>query len=138
MLIQTGAMDRAGRALDASLLRQNVIANNIANVDTPNFKRSEVRFESLLQQELSAYKSSFVGFRTDPRHFIIGKGKSSGDPIHAETITDHNSTMNNNGNNVDIDYEMSLMAKNQLAYSTLIQQLNHNIKMTRTAIDGRR
>lgn len=136
MLLNTGSMDRIGRALDASQLRQNVIANNIANVDTPRFKRSEVRFEQLLQQELNSYKSSFVGYRTDPRHFAIGR--SDRNAVQPEVVTDRKSSMNNNENNVDIDYEMALMAKNQLYYNTLIQQLNHEIRMTRTAIDGRR
>jgi len=45
--------------------------------------------------------------------------------------------MNNNGNNVDIDREMSLLAKNQLVYNLYIQQVNHDIKMMRTAIEGR-
>ncbi|MEX2415304.1 MAG: flagellar basal body rod protein FlgB [Paenibacillaceae bacterium] len=136
MLSNNQSMDRISRALDASILRQNVITNNIANIDTPQFKRSEVRFEQYLHQELQSYKSSFVGRRTDPRHFFIGS--SSGEqPISAQITVDQTTSMNNNSNNVDIDHEMSLMAKNQLYYNTLIQQMNHEFKMTRTAIDGR-
>ena len=136
MLINTGAMDRLGRALGASQLRHEVITNNIANVDTPYFKRSEVRFEQLLQQQLAEYKSSFVGYRTDPRHLQIGAAVRK--TVQPEVFTDTTTAMNNNYNNVDIDYEMSQLAKNQLYYNTLIQQLNHEIKVTRTAIDGRR
>ena len=139
MLINTSSMDRIGRALDASTLRQEVIANNIANVDTPGFKRSDVRFEQLLQRELNEFKSTFVGHRTDPRHYVIGKpSKSNQQLIQPEIVTDNKTSMNNNENNVDVDYEMSLMAKNQLYYQTLIQQLNGQIKKVRTAIDGRR
>jgi flagellar basal-body rod protein FlgC len=136
MLLNNASLDRLNRGLDASILRQNVIANNIANVDTPNFKRSEVQFEQMLQQELQSYKSTFVGRRTDSRHLHIGG--SSEKPIHAQVSIDERTAMNNNNNNVDIDYEMSLLAKNQLNYNTFIQQLNHDIKMTRAAIDGRR
>jgi flagellar basal-body rod protein FlgB len=137
MLSNNPSVDRISRALDSSILRQNVIANNIANVDTPHFKRSEVRFEQYLRQELDSFKSSFVGRRTDPRHLFIG-GTSQNQPVQAQVTVDQRTAMNNNNNNVDIDHEMSLMAKNQLYYNTLIQRLNHEFKITRTVIDGRR
>lgn len=136
MLSNNQSVDRISRALDASILRQNVITNNIANVDTPQFKRSEVRFEQYLKKELQSSKSSFVGNRTDPRHIPIGNS-SSDQPISAQITVDQTTSMNNNNNNVDIDHEMSLMAKNQLYYNTLIQQMNHEFKITRTVIDGR-
>jgi len=135
MLPSGKALDRLSRALDASALRQNVIANNIANSETPNFKRSEVRFEEFLQRELEGSGSKFVGRRTDPRHLHIGAG--SGRPVRPEVAVDRRTSMNNNKNNVDIDYEMALLAKNQLYYNTLIQQVNHEFKMIRTAIDKR-
>ena len=136
MLINSTVINNFGRILDASTTRQAVISNNIANVDTPYFKRSEVHFERLLQKELQSYKSSFVGRRTDPRHVFIGG--SSPQPVVAQVTVDERTSMNNNYNNVDIDYEMALLAKNQLYYNAIISQLNHDIKMTRTAIDGRR
>ncbi len=136
MLSNNQSMDRISRALDASILRQNVITNNIANIDTPHFKRSEVRFEQYLQQQLQATKSSFVGNRTDPRHLFIGSS-ASGEPVSASMTVDQNTSINNNHNNVDIDHEMSLMAKNQLYYNTLIQRMNGKFKAIRTAIDGR-
>jgi flagellar basal-body rod protein FlgB len=136
MLSNNQTVDRISRALDASILRQNVISNNIANVDTPHYKRSEVRFEQYLQQELQTTNSSFVGNRTDARHIRIG-GSTSEQPIRAQITVDQKTSINNNFNNVDIDSEMSLMAKNQLYYNTLIQQMNYEFKMTRTAIDGK-
>lgn len=121
------------RALNASTLRQKVIANNVANIDTPHYKRSEVRFEEYLQQEMQGQKS-LEGYRTHPKHFYIGGGRSNMQP---DVVKDEFSTMNNNMNNVDIDYEMSLMAKNQLRYNTMIQQVSSEVKKIRTAIDGR-
>lgn len=120
------------RTLDASSLRQKVIANNIANVDTPYFKRSEVKFEELLQQQTGG---RLVGYRTDPRHFYIPSG--SNQRLQPQIVQDGNSMINNNLNNVDIDYEMSLMAKNQLRYNVIAQQVSNDIKHTRIAIDGR-
>jgi flagellar basal-body rod protein FlgB len=123
------------RSLDASLMRQNAIANNIANVDTPNFKRSEVRFESILKNELQKTNSKFIGFRSDPRHLPIGQPSFMN--IRPQTIMDGSSVINNNLNNVDIDYEMSQLAKNTLAYNVLTQQLNSEFRKMKLVLEGR-
>lgn len=121
------------RTIDASTFRQKVISNNVANIDTPYFKRSDVAFEDLLQQELKT--QMIEGYRTDSRHIPIGQKTAS---IEPQIVTDEKSLMNNNYNNVDIDYEMSLLAKNQLRYNVLVQQVNHDLKMYRTAMNGGR
>lgn len=120
--------------MKAAELRQGVISDNIANVDTPNFKRSEVLFEELLSQEMGG-QGGLQGKRTNERHIPIGR--SGGVVPTAQVQTDNLSQMNNNENNVDIDREMSLLAKNQLSYNFYIQQISHDVKMMRTAIEGR-
>jgi flagellar basal-body rod protein FlgB len=120
------------KSLDAATMRQRTITNNIANVDTPYFKRSEVSFESLLQKEMG-YLPTLQGYRTDARHFSIG---SFSQQISPQITVDESSIMNNNLNNVDMDTEMTQLAKNQLAYNTEIQQVNHELKMLRSAITG--
>lgn len=120
------------KSLDAATMRQKTITNNIANVDTPYFKRSEVSFESLLQKEMGSLPT-LQGYRTDARHFSFG---GSLQQISPQISVDEASIMNNNLNNVDMDTEMSQMAKNQLAYNTEIQQVNHEFKMLRSAISG--
>ncbi|WP_138493984.1 flagellar basal body rod protein FlgB [Paenibacillus pinistramenti] len=132
-LLSGTSFDRLQSAVQAADLRQNVIANNIANVDTPNFKRSDVSFESLLQNEMNGGVKELSGLRTDARHFVIG---SSSNVPSAKVTTDSSTTMNNNLNNVDIDREMSLLAENQLRYNSYIEQLNYQIKMMRTAVGG--
>lgn len=121
------------RSLDASTLKQNVITNNISNVDTPFFKRSDVQFESLLQKEMNKH-TSFVGARTNAKHFHISNEQPMFEP---KVVRDESSAFNNNNNNVDIEYEMVLLAENQLRYNLFIQQLNHDIKQKRVAIGGR-
>ncbi|MEF3304809.1 flagellar basal body rod protein FlgB [Paenibacillus sp. GYB003] len=121
------------RTLDAATFRQKVISNNVANVDTPYFKRSDVLFEDLLSKELK--KTSIQGRRTDPRHIPIG---TAAVPALPEVATDEKTMMNNNLNNVDIDYEMTLLAKNQLRYNVLIGQVGHELKHYRTALNGGR
>ncbi|GFZ83861.1 flagellar basal-body rod protein FlgB [Paenibacillus marchantiophytorum] len=122
------------RSLDASTLRQKVVANNVANVDTPYFKRSDVQFEDLLQDQMSSSTPSIEGYRTDSRHFFIGKTTKL---PNTEIKTDESTAINNNMNNVDMDYEMSLMAKNQLKYNTMIQQMNSEFKKMRTVLGGK-
>ncbi|WP_159884410.1 flagellar basal body rod protein FlgB [Paenibacillus puerhi] len=131
MILNKPGFQLMERSLGAATLRQKVVADNIANVDTPYFKRSEVKFEEMLQQEMGM--KSLQGFRTDPRHFVIGRPANPEPAI----VRDNQTTMNNNANNVDIDYEMALMAKNQLRYNTIVQQVNGDIKKFRTAIGGR-
>jgi flagellar basal-body rod protein FlgB len=131
-LLNGTSFDRLQNAIQASDLRQNVIANNIANVDTPKFKRSDVSFESLLQKEMNGGMKELSGLRTDPRHFVIGTPSVP----TARVTTDQSTTMNNNLNNVDIDREMSLLAENQLRYNSYIEQLNYQIKSMRMAVGG--
>ncbi|GGD68450.1 flagellar basal body rod protein FlgB [Paenibacillus nasutitermitis] len=134
MLLNSPGFHRLQGAISAAEMRQRVISNNVANDDTPKFKRSDVTFEQLLDQTLSNGMPVLAGKRTDTRHIPIGASSSLPE---AKIVTDEHSVMNNNSNNVDIDREMSLLAENQLSYNFYIQQLNHDVKMMRTAIEGR-
>jgi flagellar basal-body rod protein FlgB len=131
-ILQSASFNRLERTLDAAVLRQTVSANNIANVDTPNFKRSDVVFEELLSQQMNS--KTLTGRRTHPKHIPIGGGTSAAE---SKIVVDNNSVMNNNLNNVDIDAEMSLVAKNQLRYNVVAQQVTHDIRNIRTVIGGR-
>ncbi|MGZ7444400.1 flagellar basal body rod protein FlgB [Paenibacillus sp. TH7-28] len=126
--------NRLESALEAANLRQGVISNNIANEDTPYYKRSSVSFESLLQGELNGGMPALQGKRTDSRHFEIGPPTGIPEP---KVLTDESTIMNNNQNNVDIDSEMTQLAENQLRYNSYIEQLNYMVKMKRTAVEGR-
>lgn len=131
ILNDTG-FNRLRSAIDASNTRQQVISNNIANADTPFFKRSDVSFESLLQSEMNGV-GSIKGRMTNVRHIAIGSASTI--PT-AQITTDKNTVMNNNSNNVDIDTEMTNLAENQLRYNTYIEEVNHQIKMMRAALGG--
>ncbi|WP_207952068.1 flagellar basal body rod protein FlgB [Paenibacillus turpanensis] len=119
--------------LNAAALRQRVIANNISNAETPYFKRSNVLFEEVLQDAVSTRTETLTGYRTDPRHFNIGRNSVLVEP---QIQKDTRSVMTNNLNNVDIEVEMTQMASNQLRYNTLVQQVGHEFKLLRTAIGG--
>jgi flagellar basal-body rod protein FlgB len=112
------------QALDYAALKQKVIAHNIANVDTPNFKAKEVQFRSEFQRALEAY-------RTDPRHFEF-KGN-----INKFLVTTKSDlAYNHNRNNVDVDKEMSDLAANQIYYHALIERLNGKFNTLKTVIKG--
>lgn len=125
---------RLESAIQAANLRQGVLSNNIANVDTPYFKRSSVSFESLLQNQINDSTPTLEGRRTNARHFDIGLSSRMTEPT---VRTDQSTAMNNNQNNVDIESEMTQLAENQLRYNAYIEQVNYQIKMKRTALEGR-
>ncbi|USB32103.1 flagellar basal body rod protein FlgB [Paenibacillus sp. YPG26] len=133
-LLNGVGFDRLEGALKAANTRQSVIANNIANVDTPYYKKSEVSFESLLQSQVNEGRIVLRGRQTDPKHMAIGPANNVPDTL---ITTDQSTSMNNNMNNVDIDSEMSSLAENQLRYNAYIEQLNSRIRMMRTAVEGR-
>jgi flagellar basal-body rod protein FlgB len=136
-LLQTSTLDLLSKALDASTLRQRVIANNIANADTPGYKSKAVLFEEILKQTLLEDPSTFVGKRTHPKHIPIGKLSQSSIP--SPMVVEHaNTWVQNNGNNVDIEYEMTKMAENQLWYNALVQQTSGYFNKLRDVIkEGR-
>ncbi|BCJ85255.1 flagellar basal body rod protein FlgB [Effusibacillus dendaii] len=131
----TKSMQIYERSLDAASLRQKVLANNIANIDTPNFKRSDVSFDDVLLDYLNG-ASALPGMITNPRHIPIGVQSFS--QIQPEIVVENSTTVNNNGNNVDVDSEMTQLAVNQIKYNLLVQELNGHLSRLRTAIQGGR
>lgn len=120
------------RALDASALRQKTISNNLANVETPHYQSQRVVFEQTLKEAMNS-SSSFQGQRTDNRHFVIGS------PSHlpVPSVMEEKTIQNNNGNGVDVDYEMTALSKNSLWYNALSQQINHEFNLLKTVVRGR-
>jgi len=127
-------MDVMQRGLSASWTRNAVIRNNIANVETPNFKASYVEFESLLARSLQ--EGGFVGARTHTGHRDIGVGTIEN--IHPMIRQSRELSMRFDGNNVDIESENVRLAQNSLFYNTLMEKLNSEIRRLRMAIsEGR-
>lgn len=110
------------REMNVATLRRNVIANNIANANTPNFKRSDVNFESQLKRALDSEKSTlpFKPFITDPKDIPFDKPLDWRD-VRPRRVLDYLTEAKNNGNNVDIEQEGMDSLNNQLIYTTLAQ-----------------
>jgi len=123
MLVDNGfsrTIDLLHRAMDASAVRQSVIANNFANSGVPNFKRSDVNFESALKRALEA-ESKDPGLQmtlTNNKHIAAFKPRDYRD-VEIRRVLDYTSTANNNGNNVNPEEEVNLALENQMRYSVL-------------------
>jgi flagellar basal-body rod protein FlgB len=112
------------REMDISVLRRDVIANNVANADTPNFKRSVVNFESQLKRALDSEKAeAFPQYVTDSRHIAFDKPMRWQD-VGPRRVLDYLTEAKNNGNNVDIEEEGMDSLNNQLLYTTLAQVIS--------------
>lgn len=128
-MIQTNVFDYVkilDKAADASWLRNEAIGNNIANVDTPGYKRQDVAFESVLKKALghNRYQS------TDSK---VAAAKSKN--LSVRTFTDYeNYSYRLDGNNVDIENENIMLAENQLKYQGLLAGINQEFQNLQTAM----
>ena len=105
-----------GKAADASWLRNDAIANNIANVDTPGYKRQDVSFEGELKRALGNRRYLSMDEKV---------GRLTNAELKPRTYIDHgNYSYRMDGNNVDIDTENVKLAENQAYYSGLTNGIN--------------
>lgn len=118
------------RALNATNLRQQVTANNIANADTAGFRRSFVRFEDELQRAVQGRQVE--GYTTHANHIRVGRSRTTDVRVHVETDT--STVMRNDGNNVDIEREMALNAAAELQYYALVQATSARYAQLRAAL----
>jgi flagellar basal-body rod protein FlgB len=117
-------IDLMRREMDVLVLRRNVIADNIANAETPNFKRTVVNFESELKRALDSERvRPPAQFITDPRHIPFRQPRDYR-TVSPRLMLDYLTTSKNNGNNVDIEEEGMLAQENQLLYQTLATAIN--------------
>jgi len=121
------------RTLDAAMLRSRVIANNIANVNTPGYKRVEVSFEEQLRQALD--KTRLKGVTTNEKHMDIGRRDLANVQPNAYRPVDP--TLPSGVNNVDIDMEMSKLAENQIMFNYGTRFLRGIYRKLDAAIQGK-
>jgi flagellar basal-body rod protein FlgB len=112
-------VDLMRRGMDVAVVRRNVIANNLANAETPEFKRTVVNFESELARALASERvKPPVQFLSDHRHIPFYQPRDYRS-VRPRQVLDYLSTAKNNGNNVDVEEEGMLAQQNQLLYQTL-------------------
>lgn len=121
-------------SLDSSLLRREIITDNIANADTPGFKRSELSFESEIERALaSEAEPDFPTLMTDDRHISFNEYEDYR-TVTPNITVDYDTSYNNNGNGVDIDAEMIDASKNSMHYNAMLEAYSRNIKILDAAI----
>ncbi len=117
-------LDILQRTMDVSMIRQDVIANNIANADTPNFKRSDVNFEAELKRALDSESATnrLPAALTDEKHIPFHRTRNYRD-VQPRRVLDYLSQSDNNGNNVDTEQESMILLQNQLRYDLLARSV---------------
>jgi len=111
-------MDILRKGIDTANLRQQTISNNIANVNTPYYKRKEVTFEGELHRALYG-PTPISSIKTDSRH-IKFKGEISLSQVKPKINMERDTFSTNNKNNVDINEEMASLAKNSMMSDALM------------------
>lgn len=111
------------KMLDVSSIKHKVIANNIANVNTPGYKKMDVSFADQLQKALN--ESSVNKFDALQPKIVISKENTS-------------ESVRNDGNNVDMDKEVSSLVKNTLSYNIYTQLLSKKFEGIKSAIENSR
>ena len=130
-MFNTGVYDYInvlGKAANASWLRNEVINNNIANVNTPNYKRQDVSFDDTLAIELK---------KTGTTQVDLDKRVANADSTRLEgkIYTDAtNYSYRIDGNNVDIDTENVELASNEIKYNGLVSSINAEIARLKSVI----
>lgn len=119
-------VDVLDKAADAAYTRLGVISNNIANNSTPNYKRQDVQFETILQASLAGDGS--LESRIAELNLNLGE-------LDSYIYTDQSSlSYRLDGNNVDIDQEEAYLAEAQIRYQALIDQMMQEFSRYKTVL----
>ena len=123
-------------ALSLRAQRQELLASNIANADTPNYKARDIDFSSALQNALASKGAGGPLATTAPKH--LPRGLATGDVLANGTPVLYRGEVQGSvdGNTVDMDVERNQFADNALRYETGITMINHQIKGLLAAIQG--
>ena len=128
-MISTSAFDYINvldKAADASWTRETLIANNIANADTPGYKRQDIDFQTALRNEISRYK--YISLDRKMRDVDLTE-------LNPEVYTDSaNYSYRLDGNNVDIDTEQVELASEQIKYQALTTSITSEFERLRAVI----
>jgi flagellar basal-body rod protein FlgB len=131
-----GSIDFQAKALELQSQRGRVLASNIANADTPNYKARDFNFQQALAAATASSGATTVAavqpVRTNAAH-LVGAGSAAGSPPLLYRAPLQNSV---DGNTVDLDVERANFAENSVRYEATLRFLNGQIKQMMTAING--
>jgi flagellar basal-body rod protein FlgB len=111
-------------AINGSIARQNIIAHNVSNINTPGFKHFVAEFNGQTEQKTLSLKTTSV------KHISLNDNELS------LTVTQDNSQGRADGNNVDLQKEMTLMVQNDIYFNAAVNQLNKKLAIQRYVLSG--
>ena len=115
------SVNLVNKAIDTTLIRKELISQNISNVDTPGYKRKDIDFESLLAKEVE----------------LKGISNIDTDKLNAKIYVDHQrSSYRLDGNNVDIQVERSEEAKVEMRYNALVSRMTSQLNRFKTTLQN--
>ena len=120
-------------ALSLRAARQELLASNIANADTPNFKARDIDFASALRSAMAGTSSSLPVTKTSPLHL---EGKTGGTVLGADVMYRKPVQPSADGNTVDMDVERAQSSDNALRYEASVRFVSEQLKGMLSAIQG--
>jgi len=126
------SIDKLALGLDTLSVRNSVIAENIANLDTPGYKAQDLKFDDVMQEALGTGKKLPLA-RTNEKHLPPGNR-----PVDVSSFVyqQNNPSVRNDGNDVNVDYEMSQMAENTIRYNLFSQLTQGKFSKLKEVIKG--
>jgi flagellar basal-body rod protein FlgB len=127
------------KGLDALSARNTVIANNIANIETPNYKAADVAFEDSLRRAIVLDAPNLRLTETDPAHLNRrGEQQQRLEELHHRTFRRNDTSMRKDGNNVDVENEMIRLAETGLNYQAMSTLATKKLALMRMVIQETR
>ena len=123
------------RSMDATALRSQLIAHNLANVNTPNYKRVDLDFASVLADATATNDAALPMTRTDARH--LSATADDGTASQFQVTREWRTAAREDGNNVDVEFEMARDAENTLHFQALAASWKQQISRLKMAIEGK-
>jgi flagellar basal-body rod protein FlgB len=119
------------KLIDFQADRHTVLATNIANIDTPGYKGSDLRFSDELKKAASS-KGSISLKKTNEKHLPLKVGAMQG--VRHQVTSSSGDVHRLDGNTVDLDKEMAKLSENSLYYNTAVRILSKKLGLIRTAV----
>lgn len=136
--IFNGTIDVLGKSVDLRAKNQNLIAANIANVETPNFVPKTLAFEKELQGAIKSRQDSGQRPAAAPnsRHIPLRSARSGStlNSVTGTVVESPSKTPGKDGNAVELENEMSRLAENQVMFNASVQMLTKKFEGLKTAI----
>lgn len=124
------------KSLEMHGVQLKAIANNMANINTPGFKGTDVAFKDQLRMVLTQEQGE-LPLRTDLRGHITQGLPMTLEQVKPRLVVDPLTSFRSDGNNVDVDQQMATMAQNSMEINALTRLVSDRLKILRMSIEGR-